>query len=57
MKKTYIQPNTITVMVATSGMIASSGTMSGDGLNMSIKNSEASGAAEGRRGGFWDDED
>ncbi len=58
MKKTYIQPITNTVKISTVKMIAGSGTMSGDGLNMRISNTEATGAAEGRRGSsVWDDEE
>jgi len=57
MKKTYKQPTTKTVKINTAKMIAASGNMSGNGLNMRISNSEASGDAESRRGGFWDDEE
>ena len=58
MKKTYIQPITNTVKISTVKMIAGSGTMSGDGLNMRISNTEASYDAESRRGGsMWDDEE
>ena len=58
MKKTYIQPITNTVGISTTKMIAASGTMSGDGLNMRISNTEASADADSRRGGsMWDDEE
>lgn len=58
MKKTYIQPNTVSVKIATAKMIAASGKLSGDGWDMSISNTEASGSAEGRRrNSLWDDEE
>ena len=58
MKNTYIQPITNIVKISTVKMIAASGTLSGDGVNMRIRNTEASGDAESRRGGsMWDDEE
>lgn len=55
MKKIYLQPDTNLVKVATASMIAVSGKLGGD-LDMSIKNTEAEGEAEGRRSSFWDEE-
>ena len=59
MKKTYIQPIANIVKISTVKMIALSGsTLSGDGVNMRIYDTEASGDAESRRGGsIWDEDD
>jgi|GEM_PF-3953685 len=58
MKKTYISPKTESVVLnCEQHLAAGSGTMSGDGLNMSIKNKGASGDAEGRGSLGWDDEE
>lgn len=43
------------VTVRCEGVIAAS--LSGDGVNMRINSEGASGVAEGRRGGTWDDEE
>ena len=57
MKKTYIEPKMNVVAVSCVKMIAASGTLNGDGLDMRIKNTGASGEAEGRRGSSWDDDE
>lgn len=58
MKKTYIQPITNKVKISTVKMIAASGRLSGDGVDMRINDTGTSGDAESRRGGsIWDDEE
>lgn len=58
MKKTYIQPITNLVKISTVKMIAGSGRLSGDGVDMRISDTEASSDADSRRGGsIWDDEE
>lgn len=53
MKKTYIEPKSVCVALKSEKLL---GNLSGDGLNMKINSTDASGAAEGRRGGDWEDE-
>lgn len=55
MKKVYINPTIKKGLTLESSFLTSS--LSGDGLNMEIKNDGASGNAEGNQNNsFWDDE-
>lgn len=54
MKKTYIAPNMECITVAATNFLC--GSLSGDGLQMNINNSAATGEAEGRSFDL-DDED
>ena len=53
MKKTYIEPQTKSVVLKLENLL---GSLSGDGVNVTVNNSDASYDAESRSG-FWDDED
>ena len=54
MKKTYISPKTESVVLNCEQLL---GSLSGNGVNMSIKNENASDPAEGRGSLGWDDEE
>ena len=53
MKKVYIQPIVKKGMTLEANLLVSS--LKGDGLNMDINSTGASGDAESRGGSFWDD--
>ena len=59
MKKVYINPKMKKGLTLEFSLLTSSqkGTLSGDGVNMDINNTGASGDAEGNtNGSFWEDE-
>lgn len=53
MKKKYFQPIVKKGLFLESRLLVSS--LKGDGLNMDINSTGASGDAESRQGSFWDD--
>ncbi len=53
MKKTYIEPKTECITLKVEKLL---GSLSGDGLNVSVSNDGATGEAESRQGrGFFDE--